>query len=212
MAARKSLSDAQQLILSNAVTHPDHGIFPLPAGFRARGAVRQKVLAALLKQGFVAERPTADDSAVWRRDARRHRFTLALTTQGARAIGLDNRAVLVPGIVLDAVSIGGDRADGADQSDAVGGDGDDCGVTSKVAVPAAPVTPAAAPPGGKLGLVLSALSGEEGATLTALVTLTGWLPHTTRAALCRLRQRGYAIRLVGDAAARAYHLDATVQG
>ena len=40
MATRRTLSDAQKLILSNAATHPEHGIFPLPAGFHALGGLR----------------------------------------------------------------------------------------------------------------------------------------------------------------------------
>jgi DNA-binding IclR family transcriptional regulator len=34
---------------------------------------------------------------------------------------------------------------------------------------------------------------KSGASLAALVEATGWLPHTTRAALTGLRQKGYAI-------------------
>ena len=214
MATSKPLSDAQKLILSNAVTHPGHFIFPLPAGFHARGAVRQKVLAALLKLGFVAERPTSDDSAVWRRDTRRHRLTLVMTVQGARAIGLDNDAVVLPHLatVTDDASIGRDGDNNADQRNRDDGDGDDCGAANNIAAPATPVTPATAVPGGKLGLVLSALASADGATLAALVTLTGWLPHTTRAALSRLRQRGYSIRLIGDAGNRTYRLATPAQG
>ena len=34
---------------------------------------------------------------------------------------------------------------------------------------------------------------DEGATLDQMVALTGWLPHTTRAALTGLRKKGYVI-------------------
>ena len=34
---------------------------------------------------------------------------------------------------------------------------------------------------------------NEAATIDAIVTATGWLPHTTRAALTGLRRRGYII-------------------
>lgn len=34
---------------------------------------------------------------------------------------------------------------------------------------------------------------DEGATLEQMVAATGWLPHTTRAALTGLRKAGYAI-------------------
>jgi hypothetical protein len=47
--------------------------------------------------------------------------------------------------------------------------------------------------GSKLGIVLELLEGPEGVTLARLVAVTGWLPHTTRAALTGLRKRGYAV-------------------
>ena len=56
-------------------------------------------------------------------------------------------------------------------------------------VPAAP----SKSPGGKLGMILAALGANDGASIDALMKLTGWLPHTTRAALTRLRQRGFPI-------------------
>ena len=34
---------------------------------------------------------------------------------------------------------------------------------------------------------------DEGATLDQMIAATGWLPHTTRAALSGLRKAGYAI-------------------
>jgi hypothetical protein len=37
------------------------------------------------------------------------------------------------------------------------------------------------------------LKREEGATLLQLVDATGWLPHTTRAALTGLRKKGHVI-------------------
>ena len=47
--------------------------------------------------------------------------------------------------------------------------------------------------GSKLALVIGMLCKPSGATIDALVTATGWLPHTTRAALTGLRKRGYRI-------------------
>jgi hypothetical protein len=45
----------------------------------------------------------------------------------------------------------------------------------------------------KIGLVLDLLRRDEGATLSELVAATGWLPHTTRAALTGLRKKGHGI-------------------
>lgn len=42
-------------------------------------------------------------------------------------------------------------------------------------------------------IVLDLLSRIEGATLDQMVAATGWLPHTTRAALTGLKKKGHAI-------------------
>lgn len=51
----------------------------------------------------------------------------------------------------------------------------------------------AARPNSKSSLVLQMLQRHEGATITQIVTATGWLPHTTRAALTGLKKRGHEI-------------------
>lgn len=46
------------------------------------------------------------------------------------------------------------------------------------------------PGAGKKEQVVDLLRREEGASLAELIEVTGWLPHTTRAALSRLRSAG----------------------
>ena len=62
-------------------------------------------------------------------------------------------------------------------------------------------------PEGKLGHLLDAVSRPEGATLEELAISSGWLPHTTRAAITRLRQRGFDVHLETVEGRKAYHLD-----
>jgi DNA-binding MarR family transcriptional regulator len=45
----------------------------------------------------------------------------------------------------------------------------------------------------KQTLIKDLLAREGGATLNEMIAATGWLPHTTRAALTRLRKQGFAI-------------------
>ena len=45
----------------------------------------------------------------------------------------------------------------------------------------------------KQAVIIGLLQRQEGATLADLVAATGWLPHTTRAALTRLRQAGHVL-------------------
>jgi hypothetical protein len=61
-------------------------------------------------------------------------------------------------------------------------------------------------PTGKLGHVLDAVAAKCGASLDELVELTGWQPHTARAALTRLRQRGFEVGLRDTDGRKAYHL------
>ena len=66
-------------------------------------------------------------------------------------------------------------------------------------------------PAGKLGEVLTAVGVKSGATLVELVSLIGWQPHTARAALTRLRQRGFKVHLREDEGRKAYHLTQAVR-
>jgi hypothetical protein len=63
-------------------------------------------------------------------------------------------------------------------------------------VPASPEGSAAADraSGTKQALVLGLLQRKDGASIAELVEATGWLPHTTRAALTRLRQGGHELQ------------------
>ncbi|NCP19203.1 MAG: DUF3489 domain-containing protein [Erythrobacter sp.] len=63
------------------------------------------------------------------------------------------------------------------------------GVTTK---PATEKT-AAKPRETKIGKVVALLKRNDGATLDEMVEATGWLPHTTRAALTGLKTKGYTI-------------------
>lgn len=54
-------------------------------------------------------------------------------------------------------------------------------------------TPDTIAPVFKIAQVTSLLQRSGGATLAELVWTTGWLPHTTRAALTGLRKKGYTL-------------------
>ena len=45
----------------------------------------------------------------------------------------------------------------------------------------------------KQNQIAALLVRDEGATLDQMISATGWLPHTTRAALTGLKKKGYAI-------------------
>ena len=45
----------------------------------------------------------------------------------------------------------------------------------------------------KQGRVITLLGRDTGASLSELIAATGWLPHTTRAALTGLRHKGFVL-------------------
>ena len=81
---------------------------------------------------------------------------------------------------------------------------------STIASPA-PKSATTAKPNTKVSQVLDLLQRREGATLDQLVEATGWLPHTTRAALTGLKKKGHAVtsdRAEGEA--RVYRVVTTI--
>jgi hypothetical protein len=60
----------------------------------------------------------------------------------------------------------------------------------------------------KTSTVVALLSQPAGATLPELITATGWLPHTTRAALTGLRKKGHIIVRYSRDGATCYRIDA----
>jgi Protein of unknown function (DUF3489) len=76
-----------------------------------------------------------------------------------------------------------------------------------------PVPIAAPRRGTKIDHVVKMLSRAEGATLAAIIKTTGWLPHSTYAALTGLRKRGYALERsrADEAGPSVYRLAASVQ-
>jgi hypothetical protein len=58
----------------------------------------------------------------------------------------------------------------------------------------------------KRDTVVALLSRVDGATLPELITATGWLPHTTRAALTGLRKKGHSIERSKRAADTCYRI------
>lgn len=58
----------------------------------------------------------------------------------------------------------------------------------------------------KASLVLDMLRRPEGASIDQLVAATGWLPHTTRAALTGLKKKGHVITSEKCDGARVYNV------
>ena len=175
------LSDIQTILLSTASRRLDGNLLPPPDSVGGAGKRIHTSLSALQKRGFAAEVEVNVPDRTWREDGDR-RIGLVITSAGREAIG------------------------GSDEP----GDGE--GQAGRPETPQQSSSPAAAsetPPardaltgvgaavaraGSKQALVVELLRRDGGATLAELVEATGWLPHTTRAALTGLRKKGHSLK------------------
>jgi hypothetical protein len=168
------LTDAQLVMMSAAAQREDHCL-TLPETMK--GAVVGKVSAKLLKLGLVREIRAKAGIPVWRRDEAGLGFALKLTTAGLKAIAVDEEREET----IDP--IGAPQLDPRPGAKTVA-DPCDVGEHDETRIPRK---------GSKLARVIDLLRRSDGATILQLTEATGWLPHTTRAALTGLRKRGYAV-------------------
>ena len=178
------LSDTQAVLLATAAARSDLSVLPPPETLTLKGAALARTLGALIRHGLIAEatveRRARKSKWVVEEDDTRKPQRLVITPAGLDAIGAERGT--------DAASVT---------------------VTTQPTPAMTPATPTGvslARPGGKLAAVLEAVARPDGATLADLTAASGWLPHTTRAAITRLRQRGYDVRLATTGTRKAYHL------
>jgi Protein of unknown function (DUF3489) len=184
------MSEARRLMLEAAAAREDRLLQP-PAN--ARGAAAKNIAGRLVDAGWAKEIKAPKNAPIWRRDAAGGGgFTLKLTAKGLKAIAGSSET----------------PADAARAAATVVGQKAEARATSREREPLAapkaatsndrPISAIAIRPprgGSKLDRVLVMLSSGSGATVGDLMSETGWLEHSTRAALTGLRRRGYELSL-----------------
>jgi hypothetical protein len=174
------LTDAQRIVLSSAAQRDD-GAAAVPDRMTEKAAL--KLEATLIRKGLVREVRAKAGTPVWRRNEVGRACALIITKLGRTAIEGEDAHKLGEADVDAPTSYNTDAAESAQ--------------------------PERSPPrhGSKLADVISLLGRQEGAGIAELTSTTGWLPHTTRAALTGLRKRGYAIeRTRPDAKGSLYRI------
>ena len=183
------LSDMQLVLLSTAAGRDGGNLLPPAPSLGTRGDRIRRSVAALIGKALAVEVVTGEQPHSWR-EQDGILYGVAITAAGRIAIAAD---------APPEVS---------------------AGVADEVAVPAItlPPRPEAAPTtdpvpedpraDSKIARVVGLLRRADGATLPELVDATGWLPHTTRAALTGLRKKGHAIDKGLREGATAYSIKA----
>lgn len=174
----QKLTDNQLIVLSKAAARDD-GVAVAPCGMG--NAAAAKVGSSLVTRKLMRESRSKPGMPVWR-EAEGKNISLVITRAGRDAIG-----------------------DDAMPSDRFGLETTGASAVAKTQRASAAVQPeersigAAPRTGSKQALIVDMLSKEPGVTIDALVKATGWLPHTTRAALTGLRKRGFAVERIPHA-------------
>ena len=190
---RNEMSEAQRLTLQAAVVREDRFLQP-PRN--ARGAAARTIAGKLIDAGWAKEMRAVSGAPIWRRDADSgSAFTLKLTTKGKKAVDRSNEESV--GTRRASLVVGAEKAEPRKSSRqrehrpavGTGGSNEDMRMEAAAASSRKPRV------GSKLGSVLDMLSADAGATIGELTAATGWLEHSTRAALTGLRRRGYGLSL-----------------
>jgi hypothetical protein len=174
--AKPALSDIQYILLAAAAHRPDGSLLPWPQSLKGHADAVPKAVASLLRRRLIAE-IEVERPARARRSVGRKYFGLMVTQAGGALVLAERRA-------RDEAPAERDRA-------AAPGPVSDTAVADPA--PALAPTTSGVRPGTKQALLIDLLRSEAGASIADLALATGWLPHTTRAALTGLRKRGYII-------------------
>lgn len=183
------LTDTQLVLLSAAANYKD-GI--LPINNRLKGGAAKVVAQKLLALGLAEEQAAPPSSRGWRVTAEGHQLVLVITSGGLAAIGVeasdgfnsvpDSTPACTPTAAL-ASSASSHVDHPSPPIDASTSNKDPCPLKKFRS-------------GTKKAEVIGLLGRADGASIGDICALTGWLAHTTRAALTGLRKDGMVIELV----------------
>ena len=147
------LTETQTIILSAGAQRPENIALPLPKGLA--GAAAKMAVAKMIEHGWLQEVDAnlRRKEPLWRETGDGHGTTLVVTDAGLLAIGIE------PIVVKTVVAIREHAA--------------------KTAAP----KPSSQRSGTKQAMLIAMLQRAEGATIAEIVAVTGWQPHTARAAI-----------------------------
>jgi len=176
-ANTRKLNDTQLVILSSASQRED-GLAVLPE--RAKAAPVKAAALKLTKLGFLKQVRVKGDQPLWRTDEEGRGIGFKITKAGADAIAVGDAGR------GDEENAPAPKRRGAEEENPPQGEPGPRG-------------------GSKRAQIIALMQRATGATLQEMVEATGWLAHTTRAALTGLRHTGYTITKSKNAEARTVY-------
>jgi hypothetical protein len=158
------LTDTQTIILSRAATRPDTLAMPLPDGLH--GAAAKMAVTKMIEHGWLEE-VDADirlGEPLWRETGDGHGTTLIATEAGLQAIGIE------PVVASAMTNLRKAKLEPATAPQ---------NAAETTSDPATP-KPVAIRAGTKQAEIIALIQRPEGASISEIVEVTGWLAHSVR--------------------------------
>lgn len=181
------LTDTQAILLSAAANRDDRLV---PLTERLKGGAALTVGQRLIELRLAEEVSATRSDPCWRQDDAGNPVALRITRAGMEAIGI---------VEDDAIEeVEGTPVPSPTEVNA--------GAAADVTAPVGIAGYARRP--GRRDLLINLLSRDNGASIAELMAATGWLPHTTRAALTGVRKRGVNVERFAGADGTRYRIGA----
>ena len=194
-ALMPELTDTQTLVLSRAATRPGNLALPLPTGLS--GAAAKMAVTKMIERGWLeeVEANLRRGEPLWRETGDGHGTTLIATQAGLEAIGIE------PVVAATVTCLRKTKPAAYPQ-------------VLLVALDAAEAPkPIAIRTGTKQAQIIALLQRPEGASITEIAAVTGWMAHSARGLISGALKKKLGLDVTVAKAAgrgRIYHISSTI--